>query len=156
MGNDHKQLTFVPPNELHDYWDLIKPGLQKVKEHSSDGWMEEDVFSELRAGRSTLHIGDVDGYAGFIILTPQQAFDCAVLFIWCCYSVDPKVDVVEIFFPELRKMARQMKARKTLDKIHRMEMGSALKKDLKGATSNDEVLEIIQRYTGLRGAEGED
>jgi hypothetical protein len=113
MGNDHKQLTFVHPNELHDYWGLVKEGLSKVRQHSSDGWMEEDVFSELRAGRSTLHIGDVNGdYAGFLILTPQQAFDCSILFIWCCYSVNPHVDVIDVFFPDLQDMARKMKARK--------------------------------------------
>lgn len=105
-------LTFVPPNELHDYWDLVKPGLEIVRQKSSDGWLCEDVYTELRAGRSTLHIGDVEGdYAGFVVLTPTQGYDSMRLFIWAAYNATDK-DMIKEFLPELKSMAKKIKAKK--------------------------------------------
>ncbi len=107
-----KLLTFVHPNELHDYWDEIKKGLEIVKQTSGNGWIPEDVYNEIRNNRSTLHLGDVNGeYAGFIVLSPQQDYDCGTLFIWICYSINPENDVVKIFLEDIKQMARKIKAR---------------------------------------------
>ncbi len=45
---------------------------------------------------------------------------------------------------------KAIKSRRVLDQIHRTEMGSQMKKDLKEATSNDDVLEILDRYSRLK------
>lgn len=107
----HKELLYIPPSELHDYWFLVKPGLLEVKINSSDGWIEEDVYSSLRNGQSTLHIGFVDGeYSGFLVLSKQQGYDAMRLFVWCCYA-KTEHDPIALFVDDLLAMARSIKAR---------------------------------------------
>jgi len=107
------ELTFewVPPGDLHDYWDLILPGLEKVKKHG-DRWRTEDAYASIRAGQSNLHIGYLDRqYAGFFILTPQQSYDGPVLHIWALYSEIPGL-LGEEGMGQLKEWAKSMKAKR--------------------------------------------
>lgn len=107
-----KELRYIHPSLLHDWWDQVLPGLLKVREHSSDGWRPEDVYSEIRAGRSTLHIGLIDAqYIGFVVLTPLQSYDGNRLNVWCAYA-KTEHDPVALFIDDLKEMARAINAKK--------------------------------------------
>jgi hypothetical protein len=106
----NRQLTYVNPQELHDYWPLVLDGLKVVQGNSSDGWIPEDVYTCIRNNTSTLHIGyEGDEYVGFVVLTPTPNFDGMRLNVWCAYSVGQ--NVVEKFLPEIKKMARNIGAK---------------------------------------------
>jgi hypothetical protein len=80
-------LEYILPANLGEVWTLVSPGLDKVREHSGDVWLNEDVYMALKQGHSTLHVGYQDGrYVGFMILTPSSSFDGNVLHIWATYS----------------------------------------------------------------------
>lgn len=101
----------VPQDKLHDAWTLIRHGLAKVRRRSASRWIEEDVYAEVRAGRSTLHLAHVDGiYVGFVVLSPSQTFDGMVLHIWCAHNAS-SYDVVRLFTPELERLGRSIGAR---------------------------------------------
>lgn len=104
------ELRFVHPNELHDYWGLVLPGLEKVRGNAADGWLPEDVYHSLKSNASTLHVGEIDGdYCGFIVLTPIQGFSAKRLHVWCLYTTSRAA--IDVFLPEIRRMAKQISAR---------------------------------------------
>jgi hypothetical protein len=101
----------VPQDKLQEAWITVRPGLTRVRERTAPRWIEEDVYAELRAGRSTLHLGYVDGvYVGFTVLTPSQTFDGMVLHIWCAHNAS-SYDVISLFTPELERLGRSIGAR---------------------------------------------
>ena len=112
MSGSDGELRQVLPQDLHAYWNLIKPGLESVREHSVDGWIAEDVYSAVRTGSSTLHVAFVEShYAGFCVLTVLQGYSSKALHIWCAYGV-PGMNVVKRFENELVKIALNAGARK--------------------------------------------
>ena len=106
------ELTYIPPAELQDVWDVVKDGVKQVGEHANDGWIAEDVYTAIRNGAATLHLGYVDDeYVGFIVFVPTQGYDAMKLMIWVCYSCSG-TPILEVFIEDIRKMARAIKARK--------------------------------------------
>jgi hypothetical protein len=113
----HRELKYVHPDDLRLYWDLIRPGLEKVKEAGSEDWILEDIYSAIKSGPSTLHIGYVNGvYVGFIVICPGKEFGRQLLHIWCLY-LDPCAksennDAMMDFWPNIVKIAQNMGARR--------------------------------------------
>lgn len=106
-----KELRYIHQSNLHPYWELIKPGLSKVKEHSTDGWIEEDVYVSLKNGSSTLHVGYIDGeYVGFVILSPKQGYNAIKLMVWCVYA-QTDYDPIDTFIEDLKQMGRNIGAK---------------------------------------------
>ena len=111
MSSIDRKLTYINPAELHDYWPLVKEGLEAVRNRVSDTWIAEDVYAALRSGVSTLHIGyDGEDYDGFVVLSQMQDYDGPKLFIWIAYGKGK--NVVERYMAEIEKMARKINARK--------------------------------------------
>ena len=105
-------MIYIPPTELHAHWDLIKPGLETIRQKIDGDWIPEDVYSALRAGTSTLHLGyNDDEYEGFIVLTPTPDYDGMTLFVWCVYSPTDS-NVLERYWHELEQMGRNINAKK--------------------------------------------
>jgi hypothetical protein len=102
-------LILVKPDELQDYWGLVRPGIEAVRSRS-DGWLVEDVYCAVKLGASSLHIGYLDAeYAGFIVLTPQRLHNGLILEIWCCYAeIDGALDA---FHEQLEGIGRSIGAR---------------------------------------------
>jgi hypothetical protein len=97
-------LREVKPEDLHSVWPLILEGLYKVEKHSESHWIPEDVYTAIRTGHSTLHVGYIDCvYVGFFVLTKSTAWDGSVLHIWCGYTNHP--DGMELFMPKLEALA---------------------------------------------------
>jgi hypothetical protein len=110
MPSPDRQLIYINPTDLHDHWPLIKTGLEEVKKRSKDVWIPEDVYSALRSGASTLHIGyDGEDYDGFVVLNQIQEYDGARLFIWIAYGAGQ--NVVAKYMGEIEQMARRINAK---------------------------------------------
>ena len=104
-------MIYVPPQDLHSTWNVIKPGLEQILKKMPSEWIPEDVYSALQAGTSTLHLCyDSDSYEGFVVLTPMSDYDGMTLFIWCGYSHCG--NAIEKYFPEIEDLARTMNAKR--------------------------------------------
>lgn len=99
------ELVAVHPAALRDWWPTILPGLEACRKRGVT-WIPEDVYHALRAGLSSLHVGLIDGeYAGFLVLTAQQDYDGAQLFVWCCYA-KTEADPIALYIDDLKELAR--------------------------------------------------
>ena len=103
-------LRYIPPSELSDHWDLIKPGLEKVRSRSGD-WRCEDVYASILEGSSTLHIADTDGYGGFVVLSPLKSISGKSLHITAAFSNGARS--IDEYLPELKNMASNIGAKLT-------------------------------------------
>jgi hypothetical protein len=85
-------LTQINPGELHAWWPLVRPGLERVRIKARATWLCEDIYSAVRTGRATMHVGYIDRhYAGVLVLTinvdPFTAEKS--LLIWAAYTRHP-------------------------------------------------------------------
>src|SRR5215467_1391430 len=86
------RLTQVNPVELHAWWPLVRPGLERVRSRARASWLCEDIFSAVRTGRASMHVGFIDQhYAGVLVLTINADPFTAErsLLIWAVYTRDP-------------------------------------------------------------------
>ncbi len=105
-------LNAIPAEDLQLVWGVILPGLKKVQERNRSHWIVEDVYTSIRTGHSTLHIGYVNGdYEGFMVLTPSSTWDGRVMHIWCVFSKGEH-DLMDIFAPNLDVIARSYGAKR--------------------------------------------
>ncbi len=85
-------LTRVNPAELHSWWPLVRPGLERVRSKARASWLAEDIYSAVRTGAATMHVGYIDQrYAGVLVLTINTEPFTAErsLLIWAVYTCHP-------------------------------------------------------------------
>jgi hypothetical protein len=69
---NNRKLVYVQPEKLGQSWGLVRPGVEYIRETFGDYWSCEDVYSEVRFGRSSLHIFYTSGaYDGFAVSSMQ-------------------------------------------------------------------------------------
>lgn len=79
--------------ELHVYWPLVRPGLERVKAKTKAPWIAEDLYAAVAAGKATMHVGFVDQrYAGVLVLTmnTEPFSNEKSLLIWACFICHPE------------------------------------------------------------------
>lgn len=103
-----RNLIYVAPGDVFHAWPAVREGLEKVREHTSETWLPEDVYCALKAGQATLHI-EKDG-GGFVVLRQENHFDGIGLHIWCAYSKSLKK--LPVYIDEIRQMARSIGAKR--------------------------------------------
>lgn len=112
MSSPDRQLIFVHPVELQAYWGYVSPKLSIVAKRSKARWIPEDVYSALKSGTATLHIGEIDSdYVGFVVLSPSMDFDGQTLTVWALYN-DSTLDVIKEFESEIVGFAKKIKAKR--------------------------------------------
>lgn len=71
----------VDPRYLHDVWEWVRTGLQKMIRKTRDDWHPEDVYTELRTGAAVMHLIYVNHErVGFIVTQ-----------IWPGYHAGPRL-----------------------------------------------------------------
>lgn len=83
------KLTQVNPAELHDWWPLVRPGLERVRMRARASWLCEDIYSAVRGGAATMHVAYIDQhYAGVLVLTINTDPFTAErsLLVWAAYT----------------------------------------------------------------------
>jgi hypothetical protein len=106
------RLEAVSAQSLHPAWQTILPGLKRVQRRNASHWICEDVYAAIRNNQSSLHLAKLDDYyAGFVVLTPIQAWDGLNLHIWCAYATGG-YDPMDAFLPEIDRLAHECKARR--------------------------------------------
>lgn len=100
--------NLIVSTDLGRDWPSVRQGLEKVKEHTSENWLPEDIYCAIKAGQAVLYI-EKDG-GGFVILRQEQHFDGPGIHIWCAYSKSLKK--LPIYIEEIREIARSIKAKR--------------------------------------------
>lgn len=76
---------YIQPAELRGWWRLIRPGLERIKEKSTEAWIPEDVYADCFEQRSMLWFFLKENRpVGFVILQPVGP----ILHIWCAYAIE--------------------------------------------------------------------
>lgn len=101
-------LKYIPPQELRSVWDEVKQGLWIVQKYTSEPWIPEDIYADLKYGNATLHIEKNGG--GFVVLQKQPQYDGVALHIWCAYSKGHQP--LETYIQEIEEMARSIGAKR--------------------------------------------
>lgn len=97
----------VALHEIPKLWPLIRPALDKLALHGSDGWLPEDVYAIVCAGNATLYVNDGD-WLGFCVLQVMPHYTTKKLHVWLLYlASDPAP-----FMDRLRAVARSCGATK--------------------------------------------
>jgi hypothetical protein len=106
-------LREISPKDIGIDWDRIRAGLVKVKQHTTDDWLPEDVYMALKGGGATLYVGEDDqgDYLGFIVLRLVQTFHGVSVEIWCAHSAT-KTPLMRTFWPRIQEISRNAGAGK--------------------------------------------
>lgn len=107
------KLTQVNPAELHSWWPLVRPGLERVRTRARASWLCEDIYSAVRTGGATMHVGYIDRrYAGVLVLTINTDPFTAErsLLIWAAYACHP--GALRYGLAEVKAMASRTGLRK--------------------------------------------
>ena len=102
-------LIYVHPDSLHDHWELVKTGLQRIQDRAQDRWKAEDVYHHLKCNSMGLYVQDSG--KGFAILQPVKGWDGNELFIFAGYSLDSH-DVVAQEIDSIKDIARNINAKR--------------------------------------------
>jgi hypothetical protein len=108
-------LTQVNSGELHSWWPLVRPGLERVRIKAGTTWLCEDIYCAVRTGRATMYVGYIDRhYAGVLVLAinvdPFTAEKS--LLIWAVYTRHPLA--VKYGMADVRKIAAGAGLRKVV------------------------------------------
>ena len=81
------EFRWIPPAEIGDYWQTIKPGLIDTAEKAPGGWVPNDVFLQLANGQATLHLVIVEQhYRGFFVSKIVPGHEGNKLLIWLAHG----------------------------------------------------------------------
>lgn len=109
-------LHYVQPIELHDYWDLVAPGIETVKRRTREGWLREDVYTALKSNSQnvTMHIcqDEAGEYLGFVVLVLQNGWDGFEMNVWLAYSAIKEVQPLEQWFDQIKAIAKRAGAKR--------------------------------------------
>jgi hypothetical protein len=79
----------IAQTEVSSIWDLVKPGLERVRCKAKAEWRTEDIYASLVSGTSTLRMGYMgEVFAGATVTyTREQPFSHEKhLFIWALFA----------------------------------------------------------------------
>ena len=102
-------LNYIHPDNLHDAWDFVKEGLQRIHDRAKDRWKFEDVYHAIKSNSFGLYI--VNEHEGFVILQPVRGWDGQELFVFGAYIV-PGHDVMDEAFEEVKQIGKGMNAKR--------------------------------------------
>ena len=101
---------WIPPAEIGDYWQTIKPGLIDTAEKAPGGWVPGDVFLQLANGQATLHLVIVDQhYRGFMVSKTMPSNEGKKLLIWILHG-DYSGSVMKDNMDQIRAWAKNIEA----------------------------------------------
>lgn len=106
------EAIWIEPNEIADFWDEIRPGLEVVAK-KGNGWIPEDVYVSVKTGAANLHLlYDDETLVGFTVTTQGQDHNGVFLHVWATYSFGQNQAYHDAVFNQLDDWAMNIKAKK--------------------------------------------
>ena len=110
------EYRYIPVDQLRQWWASIRPGLEKIKGHSPENWIVEDVYTDCFNQKAMLWVLiENNRYDGFFVLQPMGE----ELHVWAAYSVKHDEIIVKEALQFIKNMARETKAKYLTFSSHR-------------------------------------
>lgn len=84
-ADPERELVFLDMAGVRARWRPIRQALQDHVDENSPGWLPEDVYVELAAGRQHLFVPS-DGAAGFLVGSTTTDGRGTIFWIWFAYG----------------------------------------------------------------------
>lgn len=98
------EFKYIPVDELRNWWVHIRVGLDKIKGHSPENWIPEDVYTDCFNQKAMLYvIIDNQKFAGFFVLQPNGQ----ELHVWAAWTLENNYQIVENGLKYIKELARQ-------------------------------------------------
>jgi hypothetical protein len=65
------RVQYIPKEQLREYWDFAKQGLEKVRSKGHQDWIVEDIYCDCFEQRAMLWLVETDDSRGFMVLQPM-------------------------------------------------------------------------------------
>lgn len=80
------EIRHIETEDLHGWWQYIRPGLERCKNKSGETWIPEDVYGNILFKRALLWVYlENDKVVGFTVGLPEgESFH-----IWCAWAEQP-------------------------------------------------------------------
>lgn len=75
----------VPPNEIRNFWEFVRKGLEEILIKSPEFWIPEDVYADCFSGNSNLWIF-FEGHKPVAFAVLQMRGDTC--HAWCGYAIN--------------------------------------------------------------------
>jgi hypothetical protein len=96
---------YIYPNQIREFWDFVKQGLEKVRAKGHNDWIAEDIYCDCFTQKAMLWIvsNDNNDDYGFMVLQPNGK----TLHVWAAWldSINPN-DFID-GFNHIKEIARQ-------------------------------------------------
>lgn len=98
MATDVK-IEAIRPDQLHDVWDFVKRGLERIVTKAKPDWLPEDAYAQVAHGKAVLYLikkvgalVPVEFPLGFTIayMQPRNFGSKKDLCLWCGWSLPVK------------------------------------------------------------------
>lgn len=110
------EFKHIPANELRKWWPSVRDGLNKIKSHSPENWIPEDVYTDCFNRASDLFVAIRDQrYAGFFVLQPQEN----TVHVWAAWTVENDTELVANGLKYIKSLAGQVGAKYISFSSHR-------------------------------------
>jgi len=74
---------YIEPNNLRNWWQFVRPGLEHILKKSPEYWIPEDVYADCYSGKAHLWVFSENNYpVGFAVLSSKND----TLHCWCGWS----------------------------------------------------------------------
>ncbi len=110
------EFKYIAPNDLRSWWPSIREGLNKIKSHSPENWIPEDVYTDCFNKASDLFvIINNKRFAGFFVLQPMQN----TVHVWAAWTVENDYQIVDAGLKYIKSLAGQAGAKYLTFSSHR-------------------------------------
>jgi hypothetical protein len=76
---------YIQPNDLRNWWQWVRVGLEVIKRKSTEPWIPEDVYTDCYTQRSMLWVFKMNNRpVGFVVLQPVAD----TIHVWCAYAYE--------------------------------------------------------------------
>lgn len=98
------EFKFIPANEIRNWWPNVREGLNKIKGHSPENWIPEDVYTDCFNQKAMLWVAIQNNhFSGFFILQPMGE----ELHVWAAWTLENDYQLVEKGLQFIKNMARE-------------------------------------------------
>ncbi len=110
------EFKYIEPNQLRKWWPSIKDGLSKIKSHSPENWIPEDVYTDCFNRVSDLFVV-ISGqrFAGFFVLQPLEN----TVHVWAAWTLENDYQIVDAGLKYVKSLASQAGAKYLTFSSHR-------------------------------------
>lgn len=119
---DAAEVTFalVPADRVTLVWAGLRPCFEIVRRKTNSPWLPEDVYTEIREARASLHLAFIEGaLKGLFVLSAMndRYTNERILVIWVAFSSDPRI--IDPCMEEIDKVARAAGIRRIISQSPR-------------------------------------